>query len=910
MGFIGGSLLEFVRDGQYGQFVEYVGDLATVAKLSGELVQVDVSELREVTGLQTPGQGGDERSFDIILGPQTQRDALAEEIASCLTHKAFCVIKAIPDSRDEESLDVLTDVETQGQFARMSQEVEEGYLGKGCRAKTMWLDPEADLGSEFLSKVDANFTLLAELVQPLCQDACGASIADRTPSLVCMTMRDEENYELPAATDAELMEFYTTWKRCVLRLVHFLGPADGSASLMKKESCSAAKIKDFTLAASANTILVFREDVFEYRFQEPFDSDTCWMQTFLLRRGANFTFDSNIEGDLANLGGTQDGPPPPDSDQVAVMAIALHSAADMSDGGKEWAAYISGVDGQLEMPLTRFEYLPYYSEEVDAPQNTTYVKHFSVQEGIDQFDNKHFEISNGEASAMDPMHRQVLEVGCECLHDIGLTKKWCNTHPLHATVSVGNDKQEWCHMPDVPSSVAVNNQLAISANRFSYVFNLKGGNFVCDTACSSSLCATHLGKRNMMERRWDPIEWHLGMGTGLTLTVISFIMGSAAHMLSPQGRCLTFNATASGYNRGDGTGAIIIKPGTNEEDRIALFRGSEIGQDGRSASISAPNGPSQEKCSWGAIREARMTPPESTVWECHGTGTSLGDPIEVGAVRKVQIKMPRVEPLMVQTSKSNIGHLEGSAAIIAMVKCAMIVVHTKSPSTIHCRVLNPHLDHALFDAIFTTETTPFAFSRGHCQVSSFGVGGTNGHAIFWGEELHTERDWSTTFHRKFMNAHGKIIADGPDPEMWEYHGPPIEATADKYKVVIYPDKNYGDVVRWVKQDVEQPDFYSVTGNHNNWTADRMLMGDVKGLWFLEVDVPSSGELHFRILADGDSSKAFGPQQSGCTKKLAAILGPADITTHWTVRGVPKDVIRLEFLAIAPTVPKSICWRRL
>ena len=123
-------------------------------------------------------------------------------------------------------------------------------------------------------------------------------------------------------------------------------------------------------------------------------------------------------------------------------------------------------------------------------------------------------------------------------------------------------------------------------------------------------------------------------------------------MLSASGRCLTFNATASGYNRGDGTAGLLLKTGEHEEQRLAYFRGSQIGNDGRSASMSAPNGPAQEKCIWGAVREAMMTPPESTVWECHGTGTSLGDPIEVGAVRKVQIKMPRQEPLMVATSKS------------------------------------------------------------------------------------------------------------------------------------------------------------------------------------------------------------------------------------------------------------------
>merc|ERR1712066_101616 len=147
----------------------------------------------------------------------------------------------------------------------------------------------------------------------------------------------------------------------------------------------------------------------------------------------------------------------------------------------------------------------------------------------------------------------------------------------------------------------------------------------------------------------------------------------------------------------------MLKAGDMPDERWAFLRGTQMGQDGRSASLSAPNGPAQEKCIWGAVREARMVPPESTVWECHGTGTSLGDPIEVGAVRKVQIRMQRLEPLMLTSNKTNIGHLEGGAAMGAICKCVLQCKHAKCLSTLHLRTLNPHLEHAAFDAIFQTE---------------------------------------------------------------------------------------------------------------------------------------------------------------------------------------------------------------
>merc|ERR1712060_174147 len=154
-------------------------------------------------------------------------------------------------------------------------------------------------------------------------------------------------------------------------------------------------------------------------------------------------------------------------------------------------------------------------------------------------------------------------------------------------------------------------------------------------------------------------------------------------MVSPQGRCFTFNASANGYLRGEGTSGMYLKYGAGVDEREAVFRSSQVGQDGRSASLTAPNGPAQEEMIARAVKEARMTPPESTVWECHGTGTSLGDPIEVGAVRKIQIKVQRPEPLMMSTSKSNIGHLEGGAAMAGMVKCIQQVMNCESLCSLH-----------------------------------------------------------------------------------------------------------------------------------------------------------------------------------------------------------------------------------
>eukprot|EP00440_Ansanella_granifera_P052346 gb/GFBE01056757.1/.p1 GENE.gb/GFBE01056757.1/~~gb/GFBE01056757.1/.p1 ORF type:complete len:958 (+),score=244.50 gb/GFBE01056757.1/:1-2874(+) len=912
---------------QQGQLVNWLPDegLFEVALLSsGKIARAEPKDVRSVFDCQGPGAGGGPDSFDIVIGPRTNRDALGEALSNCLMERGFCVLRIIQGEEDRnQGHQTLRQLDAEGRLCRLANEVEEGYLGRGGRAKVMWLDPDDPSMPQgtLLRRNDANITSIAEILQPFAEDVLGVPICERTPAMACMSMTDAEEatYEHPTASDAIIEEFYGNWARTALRVVHFMGPGESKVVLSTKEDAPISRLEEsYEINAVANTIIISRPDAFEYWYDEPDDeSESFWLQAFLLRAGPHWTLGEIIDGDLSLLASRDGGPGPPSGkDVVAVVALSIQACGKMTDHHKEWAAYMAGVDAQLEMPITRFDYLPYYSDEVDMPYQTTFVKHFSVQDGIELFDNKVFEISNMEAECMDPMFRQVMEVGYLSTLQIGLTKKIANTQATHASVSVGLDKQEWLQMP-VNTSVATNNQQAIVANRFNYVFNLKGGSYACDTACSSSLVAAHLGKVNLLEQRWDPLEWHIGFGTGLTLTVGSFIHGCAAHMLSPGGRCFTFNATANGYNRGDGTAAFIIKNGTFDNERLAYFRGSQIGQDGRSASMSAPNGPAQEKCVWGAMREARLTPPESTVWECHGTGTSLGDPIEVGAVRKVQIKEKRQEPLLIASSKSNLGHLEGSAAAIAMNKCILIVMNAMALPTQHVKCLNPHLDHAAFDALYSTEHTIYKYTQGHCQVSSFGVGGTNGHAIFWGERAQPDVDFRKVFLRKIMKATPPIVTYGTaDPAAWDYRGLDYNSKAgDAYKVMLEKDPLTGEETVTFEKDQakdEPVEFYATTGNHNDWDSDTMQEGNVPGLFFQDISVPDGGQLEFRILVEGDSDKNIGPQET-TSHRLAPIKGPsAELRTSWLIDGTPGSVVRVEFLTSLKDTsgtfrPRSMSW---
>merc|ERR1719401_1787894 len=214
----------------------------------------------------------------------------------------------------------------------------------------------------------------------------------------------------------------------------------------------------------------------------------------------------------------------------------------------------------------------------------------------------------------------------------------------------------------------------------------------------------------------------------------SYIGMCGLNMISPVGRCFTFDESGDGYQRGEGVGLMYLKASDSDEDywqQSAVMLGCCINQDGRSASMTAPNGPSQQACISASMREAGLEARMINLAECHGTGTALGDPIEVGALRNVM--EPRDMALCLTSSKSNIGHLEGGAGSAGLLKCILMLVAGTCPPNAHCRQLNPHLAVSGFPCFFDTEAIDTLMNSALTGVSSFGFGGTNGRCDIWGQ---------------------------------------------------------------------------------------------------------------------------------------------------------------------------------
>ena len=357
-------------------------------------------------------------------------------------------------------------------------------------------------------------------------------------------------------------------------------------------------------------------------------------------------------------------------------------------------------------------------------------------EQIDQFDADFFGINAREAESMDPQQRLLLEVAWETLEHAGISP-----HSLAGSktaVIVGISNSDYIRLAqdesaDIGPYVATGNALSVAANRISYTLDLRGPSWAVDTACSSSLVAVHQACCSLNRGECDAA---LAGGANLILAAQLSASFEQVGMLSPDGQCKTFDAAANGYVRGEGVGLVLLKrlaDAVKDADTIlAVIRGSAINQDGRSNGLTAPNGPAQQVATRSALRDAGVHPRELGFVETHGTGTPLGDPIELNSLMAVLNEgRSAQEACWIGSVKTNIGHLESAAGIAGLIKTVLILQHGEIPPHIHYRSLNPSI---------VLEGTPFRIPECATRwtstqgpriagVSSFGFGGTNAHVV-------------------------------------------------------------------------------------------------------------------------------------------------------------------------------------
>lgn len=357
---------------------------------------------------------------------------------------------------------------------------------------------------------------------------------------------------------------------------------------------------------------------------------------------------------------------------------------------------------------------------------------------VDQFDPQFFSITPREANSIDPQQRILLEVSWSALENAAVANK--NLAGSNTGVFVGISSSDYSQLRshyglDVDGYVGTGNAHSIAANRLSYLFDLKGPSMAVDTACSSSLVAVHLASQSLKTGECDQA---IAAGVNLMLSPELTQTFSLAGMMAEDGRCKTFDAGADGYVRGEGCGAIILKrfaDAQRDGDRIlAVIKGSAINQDGRSNGLTAPNGLAQQTVIRQALANANVSPTDISYIESHGTGTSLGDPIEVNALKTVLVQgkvQERKQTCYLGSLKTNIGHLESAAGIAGLIKTVLCIQHQAIPPNLHFKQLNPLIDLAGTQITIPQKLEPWSTlgETTYAGISSFGFGGTNAHVI-------------------------------------------------------------------------------------------------------------------------------------------------------------------------------------
>ena len=401
-----------------------------------------------------------------------------------------------------------------------------------------------------------------------------------------------------------------------------------------------------------------------------------------------------------------------------------------------WQLLRDGVDAVRELPPGRWDMDAFYDPDPNA-LGKIYTRQGGFLSDVDQFEPEFFGISPREAIYMDPQQRLLLEVAWEALENAAVVPKKLVNESVG--VFLGNSLMDYAQMmfsgapEDITAYAPTGSGLAFTAGRLAYVLGLQGPTLVVDTTCSSSLVAVHLACQSL---RNSECQLALAGGVNLPLSPHLAISFSRFGALAPDGRSKAFDASSNGYGRGEGCGVIVLKrlsdAITDRDNILALIRGSAVNHDGVSSGMTVPNELSQEKLLFQGLKNARVTPAEVSYIEAHGTGTPLGDPIEIGALGTVFGKgHSQDSPLTIGSAKTNFGHLEAAAGIAGLMKVVLVLQNKEIPPNLHFNEPNPHIDWASLP--FRVPVERQAWPRGEkpriAGVSSFGMSGTNAHAV-------------------------------------------------------------------------------------------------------------------------------------------------------------------------------------
>nr|AQS99238.1 type I polyketide synthase [Gambierdiscus polynesiensis] len=791
--------------------------------------------------------------FDLAWpsGP-VSHDEFADGVVGTLQDKGYCVVQMFSSAAMRSA--AVAEASELTDWRLPTAELEVAYLGSGNTSKYAVLaqDDFSREPDDRLAQCDRVLSNLGILLRGSLLDGFGFSIDGRTNGNVCVPLANasEEKLLRPsplAHADEEAQQKihghvnFLQMRR--VKAMYTIENEGGQIEVLPNVGEGPA----VSLPLSKNRLVILLPDRVGYRYQP--EGKSLMLQTWFMSEPAIVGWESKRSVRI---------PQRQRDERVHLKSLHVRIPGGGCDRMQAWAMWAAGTDGALKIPSNRFDIDLYYNPE--AQFGALYTNHSAVMADyyMDHFDYQHFGIREVEASSMGAGQRNLLEVGYESFYQAGYTRE--SMRGLHAGVYIGDKNTDRKSLVPgiVQAKVMMGGEVlnchhsgfnsGVTACRLSYSFTLRGPVADIDTACSSALVAmgeANKGLRRATQENPTPTAYcglrtALVMGMDLVDAPFTLFAYCAAQMVSVGGRSFTFDESANGFLRGDGVGGTLLELGTSDEEAqemLACLMGTNVNQDGKSASLSAPHGPSQQQCIKASMSEAGLTASEITIAECHGTGTALGDPIEVGALRETMKK--RDVPMVVTSAKSNFGHTEAAAGICGIARCMTMLLSMCGACNLHLKNINPHIEYIGYPAFFITESTDCGKKTGISGVSSFGVGGTNARGDIWSRSVYgymrTDTVLPVNKWRLQTALHMRIHLNGQP-------GPSVSDTLSLY------------------------------GSWNGWSEMVEMESVEDGTWEAIVVLGDVGRERFCVVLNGNPRAAFYPMVDWAAQS-EEILGP-------------------------------------
>ena len=431
------------------------------------------------------------------------------------------------------------------------------------------------------------------------------------------------------------------------------------------------------------------------------------------------------------------GSPSSDAEKtpLAVIGMACRLPGDVTTPAELWELCSRTRSGWSEIPKDRFDADGFYHpnpQKLGAFNNKG--AHFLSQD-LGVFDAPFFNITQAEATAMDPQQRIALECTFEALESAGLPKESIAGQSVGVFAGGSFADYELNNLRDLetcPPFQATGSAACMLANKISYYFDCRGPSHTTDTACSSSLTAMHLACQSLRD---GDSKLAIVAGSHLNILPDYFVSMSTSQLFNEAGKSFPFDHRAqSGFARGEGTGVVLLKPlyeaiAANDPIRAVLVN-TGVNQDGKTAGITNPNGAAQEALIRQVYSSANIALDECGFVEAHGTGTKVGDPIEATALHNTLGKGRTArQPLYIGSVKSNIGHLEGASGVVSMIKAAMMLERGLILPNINFEKANPQIPLGDWNMKVPTSVRPWPRNKKYISVCNYGFGGANAHAV-------------------------------------------------------------------------------------------------------------------------------------------------------------------------------------